>query len=136
MADRINTADSPASITQLLAGIVTDVQTLTRQELLLAKTEMRQEWEKTKSAAGTMAAGAGLLTVAGLLVSFALVYLLQALASGLPTWACFAIVGLVLGSIGGILVGAGRNKASEISIIPPQTAETLKENAQWLKNQT
>jgi len=136
MADRINTADSPASVTQLVAGIVTDLQTLMRQELLLAKTEMLQEWEKTKTAAGTMAAGAGLLTVSGLLLCFGLVYLLKELAAGLPMWACFAIVGVALGLIGGILVGAARAKASDINIIPPQTAETMKENAQWLKNQT
>jgi len=136
MADRINATDSPASITQLVGGIVTDLQTLLRQELQLAKTEIQQEWDKTKTAAGSMAAGAGLLTVAGLLLSFALVYLLQALASGLPTWACFGIVGVALGLIGGILVGVGRAKASEIHVIPPQTAETMKENAQWLKNQT
>jgi Flp pilus assembly protein TadB len=122
-------------VTQLVAGIVSDLQTLLRQEVKLAKTEMVQEWEKTKTAAGTMATGAGLLTVAGLLLSFALVYLINYLASGMPLWACFGIVGVVLGLIGGILVGAGRAKASDIHIIPPQTAETLKENAQWLKNQ-
>jgi len=136
MADRINAADSPPSLTQLVGGIVTDLQTLMRQELQLAKTEIRQEWDKTKIAAGSMAAGAGLLTVAGLLLSFALVYLLQALAPGLPTWACFGIVGVALGLIGGILVGVGRSKAADINVIPPQTVETMKENVQWLKNQT
>jgi len=136
MADRINAADSPPSLTGLVGGIVTDLQTLLRQELHLAKTEMRQEWDKTKTAAGAMAAGAGLLTVAGLLLSFALVYLLQALAPGLPTWACFGIVGVAFGILGGILVVAGRSKAAEIHVIPPQTVETMKENVQWLKNQT
>lgn len=136
MADRINAADSPTSVTQLVGGIVTDLQTLLRQELQLAKTEIRQEWDKTKTAAGSMAAGAGLLTVAGLLLSFALVYLLAAVAIGLPLWACFAIVGVAFGLIGGILVGVGRAKAGEVNVIPPQTAETMKENAQWLKNQT
>jgi len=136
MADRINAADSPASLTELVGGIVTDVQTLVRQELQLAKTEMRQEWDKTKTAAGSMAAGAGLLTAAGLLFCFALVYLLNAAASGLPLWACFGIVGVALGIIGGILVAAGKSKASDIHVVPPKTAETLRENVQWLKNQT
>jgi hypothetical protein len=136
MADRINTGDSPVSVTQLVSGIVTDVQTLMSQQFLLARAEMRQEWEKTKTAAGSMAAGASLLTVAGLLICFALVYLLNYLAAGLPLWACFGIIGVALGLIGGILVGAGRAKASDINVIPPQTAETLKENAQWLKNRT
>jgi len=136
MADRINTAESPASMTELVGGIVSDLQTLLRQELHLAKTEIRQEWDKTKSAAGSMAAGAGLLTVAGLLLSFALVHLLSALAPGLPLWACFALASVALGLIGGVLVVAGRTKASEVHIIPQQTAESMKENVQWLKNRT
>jgi len=136
MADRINTVDSPASITQLVGGIVSDLQTLLRQELQLAKTEMRQEWDKTKTAAGTMAAGAAMLTVAGLILSFALVYLLNEVATGLPLWACFAIIGTAFALLGGILVGVGRSKASDVSVIPPQAAETMKENVQWLKNQT
>jgi uncharacterized membrane protein required for colicin V production len=136
MSDRINAADSPTSVTELVGGIVTDLQTLLRQELQLAKVEVLREWDKTKSAAESMAAGAGLLTVAGLLLCFALVYLFQALVPALPLWACFAIVGVALGLIGGILVGAGRAKASEVNVIPAQTAETMKENVQWLKNQT
>jgi hypothetical protein len=136
MADRINLADSPASVTELVGGIVTDLQTLLRQELQLAKTEIRQEWGKTKTAAGEMAAGAGLLTVAGLLLSFAVVHMLAWIAPNLPLWVCFGLIGVALGLLGGILVVIGRSKASEIHVIPPQTAETLKENVQWLKNQT
>jgi len=136
MADRINATDSPASMTELVGGIVSDMQTLLRQELQLAKTEMRQEWDKTKTAAGAMAAGAGMLTVSGLLLCWALVYLLNWAAPGLPLWACFAIVGVALGLIGGILIGVGRSKAADVHVVPPQTAETMRENVQWLKNQT
>jgi hypothetical protein len=136
MANRIDSTGSPASMTELVGGIVNDVQTLLRQEFQLAKVEIRHEWDKTKTAATSMAAGAGLLVAAGLLLSFGAVYLLSALAPGLPLWACFGIIGVVLGLIGGILMAVGQSKASEISIVPPQTAETMKENAQWLKNQT
>ena len=136
MADRINAADAPTSVTALVGGIVSDLQTLMRQELQLAKTEMRQEWHKTKTAAGSMAAGASLLMVAGLLLCFALVYLINFLAPALPLWACFGIVGIALGLIGGILVGIGRSQAAEVNVIPPQVAETMRENVQWLKTQT
>ncbi len=136
MADRINASESPASLTQLVGGIVTDVQTLLRQELQLAKTEMRQEWDKTKTAAGSMAAGAGLLGLGGVLLCFALVYLINWAAPALPLWGCFAIVGGALAAMGGILVAIGRSKATEVHVVPPQTAETMRENVQWLKNQT
>ena len=48
----------------------------------------------------------------------------------------YAIVGGAMALIGGILVAAGKAKANEISVVPPQTAETMRENVQWLKNQT
>jgi hypothetical protein len=136
MADRVNTPDTPASLTQLVGGIVTDLQTLLRQELQLAKSEMRQEWDKTKTAAGSMAVGAGLLTASGLLLCWALVHLINWAAPGIPLWACFAIVGVALGLIGGILTGIGRSKAADVHVVPPQTAETMREYVQWLKNQT
>jgi hypothetical protein len=137
MADRVNAPDTPASLTQLVGGIVGDMQTLLRQELHLAKTEMRQEWGKTKTAAESMAVGAGLLTASGLLLCWALVHLIWwATSEAIPLWACFAIVGVALGLIGGILVGIGRSKAADVNVVPPQTAETMRENVQWLKNQT
>jgi uncharacterized membrane protein YqjE len=136
MADRINMNDSPTSVTQLVGGIVTDLQTLLHQELQLAKTELRQEWDKTKTAAGTMVAGATVLMLAALLLCFALVYLVNFFAPALPLWACFAIIGAALALIGGILVGIGHSKAAEVNVIPPQTAETMKENVQWMQNQT
>jgi len=136
MADRINTpADSP-SLTTVVGGIVSDLQTLIRQEITLARTEVKQEWEKTKTAATAMAAGAVLLAAAGLLFCFTLVYLLNYLAPGLPLWACYAIVTAAFGVLGGILIAAGRSKANQIHVVPPQTAETMRENVQWMKDQT
>jgi uncharacterized membrane protein YqjE len=135
MADRISSLpESPSSLTELVGGIVGDLQTLVRQELRLAKAEFQQEWDKTKTAAGTMVAGATLLTVAGLLLSFMVVYLLNALAPQLPLWGCYAIVGAVLALLGGVLVGVGRTQAADVNVIPPITAETMQENVQWLKN--
>jgi len=137
MADRITPpADTGPSLTSLVSGIVGDLQTLIRQEIQLARTEVKQEWEKTKTAAGAMAAGAALLLLTAFLLCFTLVYALQALAPGLPLWACYAIVTACLGLLGGILVVVGRSKAAQVHVVPPQTAETMKENVQWIKNQT
>jgi uncharacterized membrane protein YqjE len=134
MADRLSTESGP-SLTALVSGIVGDLQKLVRQEIQLARTEVKQEWEKTKSAAGAMAVGAVLLSLGGVILCFGLVYLLWWLTD-LPRWACFGIVGLALVSLGGILLVAGRARASQVQVIPPQTAETMKENVQWIQNQT
>jgi len=141
MTDRIPTeavrtpAEGGPSLTSLVSGIVTDLQQLVRQELALAKREVQQEWDKTKTAASSMAAGAGLLVLGAVLLCFMLVYLLHEVA-GLNLWLSFLIVGGVITGAGAALLAIGWAKGREVRVIPPQTAETIKENVQWLKNQT
>jgi uncharacterized membrane protein YqjE len=133
--DRIHTDTGP-SLTSLVTGIVADMQKLVRQEIQLARTEVKQEWEKTKTAAGAMAAGVGLLSLGVVLLCFMLVYLLHQYVEALPLWACYAIVGGGLAVLGVLLLVIGRAKASQVHMIPQQTAETMKENVQWIQNQT
>jgi uncharacterized membrane protein YgcG len=133
MNDRLSSADQP-SLTSLVSGIVTDVQQLVRQEINLARTEVKQEWDKAKTAAGALAAGMGLLGLGGVLLCFMLVHLIHFF--GVPLWGCFGIVGGVLVLAGVVLAALGYSQASKVSVIPPQTAQTLKENVQWIKNQT
>jgi hypothetical protein len=134
MTDRIPT-DTPPSMASLLGGIVSDIQTLVRQEITLAKTEMIREWDKAKTAAGSMAAGVAILALGGLLLCLAIVSALHE-AVGLPWWASFLIVGGVFTGLGAVLFFTGRNKAARVNVIPPQTAETMRENVQWIRNQT
>jgi hypothetical protein len=134
MADRIPT-DAPPSMASLLGGIVSDIQTLVRQEITLAKAEMLREWDKAKTAAGALAAGAATLAVGAFFLCVTLACVLAG-PVGLPWWAAFLIVGGVLTLAGVVLVLAGRSKVAEVNVIPPQTAETLKENVQWIRNQT
>jgi len=136
MADRIGmppetppetSSSSPPTLTSLVGGIVEDLQRLIRQELQLAKSEVQQEWEKTKLAATSMAAGTAFLGLGGVLLCFMFVYLLDAYVQSIPLWGWFGIVAAILMLFGGLLLGIGRAKVSQINVIPPQTAETLKE---------
>jgi hypothetical protein len=138
MADRIsehiNAPDAP-SVTSLVGGIVADLQTLIRQEVTLARTEVKQEWEKTKSAAGAMVAGVVLSALAGMMFCFMLVHFLNWLnPDALPLWACYLIVAVVFGFFGGICLAAGQTKAGHVHVIPPETAQTIKENVPWIQN--
>jgi hypothetical protein len=141
MNDRLSTEPASAgaqagqpSLTSLVSGIVQDVQQLVRQEINLARTEVKQEWEKAKTAAGALMAGVVLLAVGGVLLCFMLVYLINYF--GVPLWGCFGIVGGVFTHFGLLLAGMGYAQARRVSVNPPQTAETLKENVQWIRNRT
>jgi hypothetical protein len=141
MADRIPSMTSPAtgdatpSLATLVGGIVDDLQKLIRQELKLARIEVQQEFDKAKFGIAFSAAGAGLLALSVIPFLFMFVYLLHEYA-GLPLWGSFGIVfgGLVL--VGGLLIAVGVAKLRQIHLVPPQTAETMRENVQWIKNQT
>ena len=126
---------SEASLASLLSGIVNDAKNLLIDEVTLAKLEMQSELHKTKEAAISFAIGAGIAVVGGFLLLFMLVYLLAALTT-IPLWGCFGIVGIVLLGVGLIFLSRGKHTAEEIDASLPKTTTTVKENAQWLKEQT
>jgi len=119
----------------LVTGIIDDAQKLIRQEIELARREISQEWDKAKTAAVSFAVGFLVALLSGVMLCLMFVYLLHELG-GLHLWLSYLIVGGVLGVIGGGLFLLGKSRADEVNVIPPQTAETLKENAQWIQNQT
>ena len=51
-----------------------------------------------------------------------------------PGWA-FLVVGLAVGAVAAVLAVTGRNRLREVSPLPDQTVETLKEDARWARAQ-
>ena len=120
------------SLAQLLTGIATDAKELVRQELALAKHEIREDLRKTTTAMLSLGLGVGVAAIGGLLLILMLVHLLHALA-GLPLWACYGIVGGLFLIMGGVLFLIAKHTIARIDVVPPQTVETMKENVQWIK---
>ena len=121
------------SIGELIGNISDDLSQLFRQEVELAKAEIKQEASKAGKAAGMLgvAGFAGYLAV--VLLSFAAVFgLANVMDAG---WAAL-IVAAVWAVIGGVLFAAGRTKLKTVDPVPHRTVGTLKEDAQWLKNPT
>jgi Putative Actinobacterial Holin-X, holin superfamily III len=121
---------SDQSVGELVSGIASDLSTLMRQELDLAKVEVKQEVSKAGKAAG-MLGGAGLAGwMVALFLSFTLLYLLDsAIDAG---WAAL-IVALIWAIIGAVLFVIGRNRLKAVDPTPHRTVETVKEDVEWLK---
>lgn len=121
------------SLGELVSEATSDLQRLFRQELNLAKAELREEGVKAGKAAGMLAgaAVAGLLFL--VLASFALVY---ALANVMDAGWAALIVAALWAIAAAVLALLGRNKMRQVSPKPEQTVETLKEDAQWAKHPT
>jgi putative superfamily III holin-X len=121
------------SIGELIGNISNDLSQLFRQEVELAKTEIRQEATKAGKAGGMLggAAFAGYLAV--VLLSFALVFGLSNVMD--PGWAAL-IVAVIWAIVGGVLYANGRKRLKTVDPVPRRTVDTIKEDAQWLKNPT
>jgi len=128
-----NAGPEETSIGQLIGEISDDLSKLFRQEVELAKAEVRQEASKAGKAAGMLggAGFAGYMTV--VLLSFAIVFGLGNVMD--LGWAAL-IVAVVWGAVAAVLYANGRKKLRAVDPMPRQTVETLKEDAQWLKNPT
>ena len=123
------------TLAQLVGDLVSDVKQLLRQELALAKYEVREEVRKAKVALVSIGVGLGVVAIGGLLLIAMLVHLLNAVTEW-PLWICYGIVGGVCAVIGGVLLYFGKHHMSQIDMVPQQTVETMKENVRWIKEKT
>lgn len=123
--------DRPLS--DLLSELTDDLSTLFRQEVQLAKIEVKREATKVGKASGMLAAGGMLGFVALLLLAWAASW---GLASVMPTGFAFLIVGVVFAAVAAVVGSAGRKRMKSVNPTPEMTIETLKEDKEWLSNRT
>jgi len=111
------------SLGELLGEVTRDLSTLVRQELALAKAEL-------KESATTSAKGVGMLGGAGYAASMTILFLSIALWAALSNWVgagwAGVIVAVLWAAIAAILYAVGRGALSKVKGAP-QTVETLQE---------
>jgi uncharacterized membrane protein YqjE len=120
------------SLGQIVGDISQDLSTLVRQEIDLAKTELRQEASKAGKGMGMLAGAAvsGLLVL--LFLSWALTWLLD---NWMPVELAALLTALLWAVVTGVLASVGRKKLQETNPQLPQTQQTLKEDAAWVRAQ-
>jgi hypothetical protein len=126
--NRIDVAD--VSVGELMGNVTRDLMTLLRQEIALAKAEVKVEARKAGKATGLLG-GAGF---AGYLV---LLFLSLALWWGLSNvmdqgWAAL-IVAALWAVIGGVLYTMGRAELRGVDPTPQRTVDTVKQVPDALK---
>lgn len=119
-------------IPSLVRGIVQDGQDLLKQQVELLRSEVKEELGKLRTGAKSVAIGAAVAGVGALFLLATLVHLLHAYAQ-LPLWACYGIVGGALALVGGGVLISGKKSVSDVQLTPPpQSAQALKENLEWV----
>lgn len=129
-ASRVDVESS--SVGDLLGNVSQDLATLLRQELALAKAELRTEAVKAGK-------GAGMVGAAGfagyMVVLFASIALWWALANVLDEGLAALIVAVVWAVVAGVLYSTGRRKLREMNPKPERTVDTLKQVPDAIKGQ-
>ena len=120
------------SIGELFSELAGETATLIRQEVALAKVELTQKAGKAGGHVGSLAIG-GAVAYAALLCALAGVIIL--LAGLVPLWVAAFVVAAITGLIGGMMISKALAGLKQINVAPRQTIETLKEDAQWAKEQ-
>lgn len=115
---------------ELLSGLTSDLSTLMRKEIQLARVETSEKISDATQSIIGMVAG-GMIAYTGLI---ALVIAgIVGVAAFIPLWLSALIFGLLLVVIGIAAILSGRNALRQMSVMPEKTIESIKEDADWVK---
>ena len=119
---------SDRGLGDIVGDVTRDLTTLVRQEMELAREELKQEAAKAGKGAGLLG-GAG---VAGHLVliflSFALLFLLD---NWMPVELAALLTAALWGVVAAVLAAKGKTALKSSNPQLPKTQQTLKEDAAW-----
>ena len=122
------------SLGELFSDLSQKTSLLIRQEVQLAKTELAQKAAQASRGSAVVGVG-GAVAHAALftLIASAVLLLVQL---GLDAWAAAGLTAVVLAGVGYVLVRSGLQAIRPMAMAPTETVGSLKETAQWLKNET
>ncbi|MCC6861833.1 MAG: phage holin family protein [Bryobacterales bacterium] len=134
MADayREKTTLAERSTADLVRDIIGSVQEIIRSEVRLAAAETREKAVDAGKSAGLLAAGG---IVALYAAAFALVFIYNVLSNLMWPWLSALILAVVLGVAALGMIERGRRKLKEVHPKPERTAQSVKEDVEWLKHQ-
>jgi len=112
-----------------LARLIDGVQTLLREHLALAKTELKEDLRRTGRSLLLSAAGLPPLLAGYLLLMVGIALLI---AQALPAWAAFGIVAIANLIGGGAVSAAFAAKARQEKVALPRTGEELRRDREWI----
>jgi len=122
------------SIAGLIRSVLDDTRDLIREELALARAEIREEVVAVQAVAAAFA-GAAIAAVLGVVLLCVAIGGALAYALKWPAWSGYGIVAvLLLGAAFG-LFQYGRGRAAKVRALP-KTTETVKENLAWMQSKS
>lgn len=130
-APRVGAAEPPLG--ELLRRLTTDTGELVRQEISLARAELRQVGATAARDGARLAVAAGAALAGALALTAFLVVGLGALLGNY--WLSALIVGLLFVAIGAVLGRGALNDVKRRGLVPQQTIASLRDDARWAKQE-
>lgn len=117
---------------ELFSELASETSTLVRQEVQLAAREMTLKASYAARQAALIGGGLLLGVVSLLSLIAALVF---GLATMITLWKSALLVGALLMLLAALLVWKGAAALREMSLLPKQSIQSLKEDEQWVQEQ-
>lgn len=131
--NRTQAITNERSLGDLFTELANESSALIRQEVALAQAEITQKATK-------VGINIGYLVVGGSIAFIAVQAILAAVIIGLGIligsyWISALIVGIVIAIVAYFMVSSALESLNKMQLTPQQTVETLKEDAEWVKEQ-
>jgi uncharacterized membrane protein YqjE len=120
------------SLGELFTELAANTGTLVRQEVALAQAEVTHKVAKAGKNVGSLVIGGAVAYLAVMSLTAALII---GLAAFMPAWLSALIVGAIFGAVSYFLISSALTELRNTDPMPRETIETIKEDAQWLKNE-
>jgi len=140
--EQIQKVKEERSLGDLFSELSKETSTLLRQEVTLAQVEITQKATIVGKQVGSLVVGGAVGYAALLIILAALVIGLSQLLSSIfdwtlitSAWVAALLVGLIIGGIAFSLITSALATLKKTDLTPKQTIESIKEDAQWIKNQ-
>ena len=85
-------SSNPGPVSQLVGGIVSDAQTLMKQQMALFRHEVKEDFRKTLAASSALVGGGVLLVIAAIMLCFMLAHWIHDANPQLPLWGALGMV--------------------------------------------
>jgi len=129
---RIDLGDgSEPSLAELISATTHHLSELVRDEVELAKLEIKEEASVMARAGALMGSAAVFGYLCLTLLCFAAAW---GLAEIMPTGVAFLLVGVVIGIVAFVMFTLGKRRMSAFDPVPHETIETLQEDVTWAKH--
>lgn len=121
------------SLGDLFSELASETGTLVRQEVALAQVELTNKATAVGKNVGYLVVGGAVAYAAALALIAAVILVLATYV--MPAWAAALVVAVIVGVVAFMMISSALAALKKTDLAPRETVETLKEDAQWLKDQ-